>query len=87
MGQILEFQLINAKNYALIETFNTSTFDMPSSEYQNLTTILKNGLINRFFLKITDGSELVYIDANYLLNKCIIVGQYISEIKYEFEHD
>jgi hypothetical protein len=60
-----------------------------SVERNKIYSILQNGLFGNFFKEIstTNTNNYVLLEAKYLINKCIIVRNIITEVAYDFEHD
>lgn len=86
-GRIIEFFEISSHIFAKINVFKLCKFDLPTTEESFINTTLKSGLINRFFFKVEETTVFIYISSDCLLHKCVKINQYITEIKYEFEHD
>lgn len=94
-GKIEEFLLVNNIFVAKIARYKVNKFDLPYSEANNVYKILKeHDLVSRFFKTIVEfnNDECMYIKCHDITNKCIIVQnymglEYITEIKYDYEHD
>ena len=93
-GEILEFYEIENEVYAVINVFKKCKMNLPVYHSSFLYEILKkNGLIERFFCCINRKDiTLDIILCKNISNKCIVVknshhNEYITEVKYEYEHD
>jgi hypothetical protein len=93
-GEILEFYEIENEIYALINVFKRCKMNLPVSYTSFLYDILKKqGLLERFFCCVnTSDVSLDIILCRNISHKCIVVknsnhDEYITDVKYEYEHD
>ena len=91
-GEILEFFELNSEFYALVNTFKICKTNLPLSNSYFYDVIKNKNLFDRFFTSVnTNEVTLDIILCKNITYKCIVVrntiGQFITKIKYEYEHD
>ena len=78
---------LHTKIYARVNLFKCLDFEFPKSEKSFISEQLENGLFDQFYKKIVESDDYVLIESRFILNKCILVKDFLTEVKYDFEHD